>query len=56
MPCHECDRLSLTPAQVDYGEPTGPYVETSPGVFTREWTLATVQMDCNTYTPSISLK
>jgi hypothetical protein len=25
-------------------------------VFTRDWTLATVSMDCNTYTPSITIK
>jgi hypothetical protein len=42
--------------QVDYGVPTGPYVQSSPGVFTRDWTLATVTMDCITYTPSITMK
>ena len=26
------------------------------GVFVREWTKASVQMDCNTYTPEIKMK
>jgi len=26
------------------------------GVFTREWTKATVQTDCSTYTSSITMK
>jgi hypothetical protein len=43
---------------VDYGEPTGLCAETSAGsgVFQRSWTKATVAMDCNTGTPSITLK
>ena len=42
----------------DYGEPKALCTETAPnsGVFTREWTKATVQMDCNTWTPTITLK
>ena len=40
----------------DYGEPTGLCTETSPGVFSRDWTKATVKMDCSTWTPSIVLK
>ena len=42
----------------DYGEPTGICKETATrsGVFTREWTKASVQMDCNTYTPEIKMK
>lgn len=42
----------------DYGEPTGMCKETSvhSGVFVREWTKASVQMDCNTYTPEIKMK
>jgi hypothetical protein len=44
--------------QADYGTPTGPMKETGSGtgIFTRDWTKATVQMDCNTYTPSITMK
>jgi hypothetical protein len=44
--------------EVDYGEPLGLCTESKvrPGVFTREWTKATVQMDCNTWTPTIDLK
>ena len=40
---------------VDYGEPKGLCAETSAGsgVFVREWTKATVSMDCNTWTPKI---
>lgn len=43
---------------VDYGEPTELCKETAPqsGIFTRDWTKATIQMDCNTYTPSITMK
>ena len=42
----------------DYGEPTGICKETAEhsGVFTREWTKASIQMDCNTYTPEIKMK
>ena len=42
----------------DYGEPTGLCAETAPasGVFVRTWTKATVQMDCNTWTPTIDMK
>ena len=42
----------------DYGEPQGLCAETAPnsGVFTREWTKATVSMDCNTWTPTIKMK
>ena len=43
---------------VDYGEPVGLCKETAAGsgVFVREWTKATVQMDCKTYTPTITMK
>ena len=41
---------------VDYGEPVGLCAETdTPGVFAREWTNARVQMDCNTWTPTITM-
>lgn len=42
----------------DYGEPLGLCTEseTESGVFTREWTKSTIQMDCNTYTPTITMK
>lgn len=39
----------------DYGEPIGLCKETSPNVFTRHWTKATVTMDCNTMDPNITL-
>ena len=40
----------------DYGEPIGPYYESAHFVYTREWTGATVTMDCNTFTPSLVAK
>ena len=42
----------------DYGEPVDPTCsETRPGsgVFTRTWTKSVVTMDCNTWTPNITL-
>ena len=43
-----------------YGEPVGRQQckESAPnsGIFTREWSGATVSMDCNTWTPSIKMK
>lgn len=41
-----------------YGEPTGTCSETSPGsgVFTRDYTLSTVTMDCNAYKGYVVLK
>jgi hypothetical protein len=42
---------------VDYGTPTDKLcTEASPGVFTREWTKASVQMDCATFKGTITLK
>jgi hypothetical protein len=43
---------------LDYGEPTGLCEETAPnsGVFTRDWTKAKVEMDCKSYTPTITFK
>jgi hypothetical protein len=42
----------------DYGEPLGLCAETTSdsGVFIREWSKATVQMDCGTWTPTITMK
>jgi hypothetical protein len=42
----------------DYGEPLGLCSETASGsgVFVREWSKATVQMDCTTWTPTITMK
>ena len=34
----------------DFGEPDGPGREIISGVFTREWSKATVTLDCNTFT------
>lgn len=43
---------------LDYGEPTGLCEETGPnsGVFQRDWTKAKVEMDCKSYTPTITFK
>jgi len=39
----------------DYGQPQELCHEVSSGVFQRKWTRATVEMNCNTWTPSIKL-
>ena len=42
---------------LDYGEPDGICQETSEkGVFSREFSKASVTMDCNTWTPTIEMK
>ena len=55
-----CSRDYVFPEALnrDYGEPTEICKETAErsGVFTREWTKASIQMDCNTYTPEIKMK
>ena len=55
-----CSRTYEFPEQLngDYGEPLGRAAETAPGssVFVREFSKSTVQMDCNTYTPTITFK
>ena len=42
----------------DYDTPLGICKETAPnsGVFTREWSKASIKMNCNTWTPTITLK
>ena len=35
------------------GEPLGLCQETAPGVFSREWSLGTATLDCNSYTASL---
>ena len=40
----------------DYGEPTELCHETSKGVFERDWTKATVIMDCGKYEGSVTIK
>ena len=56
-----CSRSFEYPAELfdaDYGEPLGLCRETAPGseVFVREWSRATVQMDCRTWTPSFHMR
>ena len=42
----------------DFGEPAGVCSETAAGsgVFTREFSKASVKLDCNTGTPTIAMK
>jgi hypothetical protein len=44
--------------RVDYGIPTLPYYETgsNTGIFQRDYTKATVQFNCNTWTGTVSMK
>lgn len=55
-----CGKIFERPSQFDYdfGNPLGYCSETSAGsgVFTREFTHATVQMACDTFTPTITWK
>ena len=55
-----CSRIYEVPEQInwDYGEPVGMCKETAPnsGIFHREWTKATIEMNCNTWTPTITMK
>jgi len=55
-----CSRSYAYPdaLNADYGEAQGLCAETAPGsgVFVRDYTKSTVQMDCNTWTPKITFK
>eukprot|EP01052_Picozoa_sp_SAG31_P041518 SAG31_NODE_6317_length_2068_cov_1.582529_3_plen_249_part_00 len=55
-----CSKQFPFPKQfnLDYGEPLELCKETAPNsnVWSREWTKASVSMDCNTWTPTIKLK
>ena len=42
--------------QVDYGEPSGLCSEIRPGVFRRNYSKATVEMDCARWKGSIEMK
>ena len=45
--------------ELDYGEPVDKVCKETAvgsGIFTREWSKAAVQMDCNTWTPTITMK
>ena len=54
MPCDIYQRPAAL--DEDYGIPTGLCRETRPGQFVREWTKATVTVNCNTYTSKIDKK
>ena len=56
--CHDDYEFPADVLNADYGEPMGRANETAPesGVFVREYTKASIQMDCNTYTPTITFK
>jgi hypothetical protein len=55
-----CGNAVAFPAELglDYGVPTGFCAETAAGsnVFARDWSKATVAMDCNTYTGTVTMK
>jgi len=55
-----CSREYEVPEEInaDYGEPVGLCQETAEGsgVFTREWTKASFEMDCNAWKPTITMK
>mmetsp|Transcript_894 Transcript_894/g.2044 ORF Transcript_894/g.2044 Transcript_894/m.2044 type:complete len:441 (-) Transcript_894:36-1358(-) len=55
-----CSRNYFFPPELneDYGEPHGLCTETAPGseIFRREWSKASVEMDCTSWTPRITLK
>ena len=36
----------------DFGQPTGDALELHPGVFRREWSKATIGLDCSTLSSS----
>ena len=40
---------------LDFGEPSGLCNQTSPGVFSRQWSNAAVTLDCNTWTADLGL-
>ena len=56
MPCNIYDRPAAL--DVDYGVPIGRVKETKQGsgIFHREWTKATVRVDCNAYDATITMK
>ena len=56
-----CSREYEYPAQqfnADYGDPLGVCSETAAGsgIFVRDFTKSTVQMDCSTWTPTVTFK
>jgi hypothetical protein len=58
-PCADKVGWNTTLFDADYGKPVDEIChETAPksGVFVREWSRATIKMDCNTWTPSFTFK
>jgi len=53
-----CSRKYVFPdaLNMDYGEPMDLCKEVSTGVFQREWSKATVEMNCNSWTGTIKMK
>lgn len=58
--CADANHPFTRPADldVDYGEPVGFCAETASGsgIFTREWTKATITLDCNAFNATIVMK
>ena len=48
--------LSSPLLRADFGTPLGAGKESSPGVFTRDFTRASITLDCNTYTSTFDMK
>lgn len=56
--CVDATHPFTRPASLDteYGDPAGDCSESSPGVFTREYTAASISLDCNSFTANITMK
>jgi hypothetical protein len=56
--CADADHPFTRPASLDadYGVPEGFCHEVADGVWTREWSKATVSLDCNTFSAKIAPK
>eukprot|EP01052_Picozoa_sp_SAG31_P033519 SAG31_NODE_3800_length_3870_cov_2.092814_3_plen_62_part_00 len=52
-----CDVYTRPPQlDLDFGQPIELCHEDADGLFTREWSKATVTVNCNSYTSEIKLK
>jgi hypothetical protein len=55
--CSDNNGWNSTLLDADYGEPVDEICqETEPNVFTRQWSRATISMNCSSWTPSIVWK
>ena len=58
MGCSQQFEYPAAQFNADYGDALGLCAETATGsgIFKREFTKSTVQMDCSSYTPTITFK